>query len=90
MSQPEAPKIEFPCPNYPIKVVGKREADYDDVILKVIQEFAPDCTQQQMKSRDSKQGRYRAITVYVYATGIEQLQAIHKALSAHPYVHMVI
>lgn len=90
MSQPDAPKIEFPCANYPIKVVGKGEADYDQVIFDIIAVHAPDCDFARLTARDSKNGRFRAVTVYITATGINQLQKIHTDLSAHKYVHMVI
>jgi len=90
VSQPEAPKIEFPCANYPIKVVGKGADDYDRVIFEIIEVHAPDCDFTRLTARDSKNGRFRAVTVYITATGIDQLQKIHTDLSAHDYVHMVI
>ena len=89
VSQPEAPKIEFPCANYPIKVVGKGKEDYDRVIFDIIAVHAPDCDFARLTARDSKNGRFRAITVYITATGIDQLPQIHSDLSAHDYVHMV-
>lgn len=90
MSQPEAPKIEFPCPDYPIKVVGKGKDDYDQVVFEIIQIHAPECDFARLTARDSKNGRFRAVTVYITATGIDQLQNIHTDLTAHDYVHMVI
>lgn len=90
MSQPDAPKIEFPCANYPIKVVGKGAEDYDQVIFEIIRIHAPECDFERISVRDSKNGRFRAITLYITATGIQQLQNIHTDLSAHEYVHMVI
>ncbi|MEL7399361.1 MAG: DUF493 family protein, partial [Pseudomonadota bacterium] len=51
---------------------------------------APGCDFTRISARDSKNGRFRAVTVYITATGIDQLQKIHTDLSAHDYVHMVI
>ena len=65
MSQPEAPKIEFPCPNYPIKVVGKGKEDYDRVIFDIIESHAPGCDFARITARDSKNGRFRAVTTSV-------------------------
>lgn len=90
MSQPEAPKIEFPCPNYPIKVVGKGEDDYERVVVDIVQVHAPECDFERISIRDSKNGRFRSVTLYITATGIDQLEKIHKDLTDHQYVHMVI
>ena len=37
----EAPKIEFPCANYPIKVVGQSIAGYDTIIIEVMRRHDP-------------------------------------------------
>ncbi|MAK91958.1 MAG: hypothetical protein CMI08_13670 [Oceanospirillaceae bacterium] len=90
MSQPEAPKIEFPCANYPVKVLGHGKDDYEAVILEIVRIHAPDLDVERISVRDSKNGRFRALTVYITATGIDQLQNLHQDLMAHEYVHMVI
>ena len=51
---------------------------------------APDLDVERISVRDSKNGRFRALTVYITATGIDQLQNLHQDLMAHEYVHMVI
>ena len=90
MSQPEAPKIEFPCANYPVKVLGHGKDDYEAVILEIVRIHAPDLDVERISVRDSKNGRFRALTMYITATGIDQLQNLHQDLMAHEYVHMVI
>jgi len=42
MSEPEAPKIEFPCPDYPIKVVGNNADDFRAYVIETVQIYAPD------------------------------------------------
>ena len=32
MSEPEAPKIEFPCEGYPIKIMGEAGADFQQYL----------------------------------------------------------
>lgn len=90
MSQQEPPKIEFPCPNYPVKVIGQAYDDYDRDMLRLIQQHAPDASADNMKVNDSRQGRFRSLTFYITATGVEQLSSLHRELSAHDAVKMVI
>ncbi|MGB1141090.1 MAG: YbeD family protein, partial [Halioglobus sp.] len=40
MTEPEAPKIEFPC-DYPIKVLGRSSDAYQSIILDVFERHAP-------------------------------------------------
>ena len=90
VSQPEAPKIEFPCANYPVKILGHGKDDYVEVVLEIVRIHAPECDVERIQIRNSSNGRFRALTVYITATGIEQLQALHQDLMAHDYIHMVI
>ncbi|GAA6144372.1 MAG: hypothetical protein CSH37_04965 [Thalassolituus sp.] len=90
MSEPEAPKIEFPCENYPIKVVGETMADYEQVIVEIVRVHAEDCDFERIRIQESSNGRFRSVTLYITATGKEQLVSIHKDLMAHPNVRMVI
>ncbi len=86
----QAPKIEFPCPRYPIKVIGHAGDDFIDLVLSIISRHAPDLDRSTLVTRDSKNGRYLAVQVLITATGIEQLQAIHADLQATGRVHMVL
>lgn len=90
MSQPEAPKIEFPCENYPVKVLGRCCEDYTDVILEIVNIHAPGFNAATVQVRDSAKGTFRSLTVYITATGMDQLSNLHKDLMAHDYVTMVI
>ena len=90
MTQKEAPKIEFPCANYPIKVVGVAVENYDQIVLDIIRQHAPEVSSKNLKARDSSKANFRSVTVFITATGIDQLQKIHQDLSANPNVRMVI
>lgn len=90
LSQPEAPKIEFPCENYPVKVLGRCCDDYADAVLEIFRVHAPGFDLGRIQIRDSKNGTFRSLTVYITATGMDQLQNLHRDLQAHDYVHMVI
>ncbi|MEK9766725.1 MAG: DUF493 domain-containing protein [Thalassolituus sp.] len=51
---------------------------------------AEDCDIDRIRVQDSSNGRFRSVTLYITATGKEQLVNIHRDLSAHPNVRMVI
>lgn len=90
MSQPEPPKIEFPCANYPIKVLGQCKDDYVATVIEIVRKHAPDCSDQTLRVNDSSNGSFRAITLYITATGVDQLECLHKELMSHEYVKMVM
>ncbi len=86
----DAPKIEFPCENYPVKVVGKGADGYQAAVLAIFDQHAPGYDAGKIQVRNSSKGNFQSLTVYITATGEPQLAALHKALSDHPMVHMVI
>lgn len=90
MSEPEAPKIEFPCEDYIIKVLGDADEVMSSFVLETTEEHAPGFDRKKVTIRESGKGRFQSITLFITATGVEQLQAYHQALVAHPKVKMVI
>lgn len=87
--QPEAPKIEFPC-DYPIKIVGRTTADYQERVLEIVRIHAPDLDERRVTVRASSNGNYTALTVTIIATGEAQLAAIFEDLKASGRVEMVL
>ncbi|MDO3383541.1 YbeD family protein [Gilvimarinus algae] len=90
MSEQNPPKIEFPCPDYPIKVLGDAGETLYSLVLEVMENHAPGFDAGKITVRDSGKGRYQSVTVYITATGIAQLETIHKDLRAHPAVKIVL
>ncbi|WP_437882724.1 DUF493 domain-containing protein [Pseudomonas sp. LRF_L74] len=86
----QAPKIEFPCADYPIKVIGEAGEGFHEMVIEVIQRHAPDFDVSGLTARDSRTGRFLSVQVRILATGPEQLQAIHLDLKATGRVHMVL
>ncbi len=86
----QAPKIEFPCERYPIKVIGDAGEGFAELVVEVIQRHAPGLDSSTLTRRDSRNGRYLSVQVLITATGVEQLQAIHLDLRATGRVHMVL
>lgn len=85
----DAPRIEFPCP-YPVKVLGRAHDEFEAVILEVMRRHAPDLDSETVSLRDSREGRFVALTVTITATGPEQLDALHKDLLDTGMVQMVL
>lgn len=82
-------KIEFPCA-YPIKVMGKNTDEFSEVVLDVIRRHAPDLRDENISFRHSRENHYLAVNVTIYATGVDQLQALFDDLKATGLVSMVL
>lgn len=90
MSEPTPPKIEFPCPNYPIKIMGDAGSEFRAHVIEVVGRYAEDFDPKSAKIRLSKNGRFESITVSITATGTEQLEAIFAELKKHASLRMVL
>ncbi len=89
VQEPEAPKIEFPC-EYPIKVLGTSSDTFETVILDVFERHAPGFDREAVGVKASRNGTYTSLTIFITATGPQQLQALHQDLLATGHVKMVI
>ena len=89
MTEPEAPKIEFPC-RYPVKVVGRATPDYAAAIRAIIERHASGLTDDDIATKSSRSGTFDSITFTITATGEDQLSALHAELVASGRVSMVI
>lgn len=90
MSQPDAPKIEFPCKDYPIKVMGDAGDELHALVIEVFNKHAPGFDPERIRVKASSKGSFQSITVLVTATGVEQLEALHNDLRASALVKMVL
>ncbi|MFP8965705.1 YbeD family protein [Pokkaliibacter sp. CJK22405] len=88
--EPQAPKIEFPCHNYPVKIVGDNVPHYEVTVLEIVERHAPGYDQGRNRTNPSSNGRFVSITVMITATGPEQLQALFDDLRATGLVRMVL
>ncbi len=80
--------IEYPC-DFLIKAVGEGEG-VRHLVLTLIQQHAPDLTEQQLTERPSKHGKYLAISATVWVENRRQLDAIYRSLSQHPRIRFVL
>lgn len=89
-TQPPPPKIEFPCKDYPIKILGDSGQELHEWVIEVMERHAPGFDQTQISVKDSRNGRYQSLTVKITATGEAQLKTIHEELSASSCTKMVM
>ncbi|HXZ92549.1 MAG TPA: DUF493 domain-containing protein [Burkholderiales bacterium] len=81
--------LTYPC-DFPIKVMGRREAGFAQSVMEIVLRHAPDFQPGTMEMRPSRQGRYLSLTVTVQARSREQLDALYRELCDHPSVVMVL
>ena len=83
-------KIEFPCPDYPIKVMGDAGDSLHQLVIEVFHRHAPGFDASAIRIRDSAKGTFQSLTVTIEATGEAQLQAIFDDLKSSKLVKMVL
>lgn len=89
-TEQEAPKIEFPCADYPIKIIGRAAPDFKELVIDVVRQFAPDLDLAKVDEQGSSKGTFTSIRMKITATGADQLDSMHQALKATGRVQMVI
>lgn len=81
--------FEFPC-QFPIKVMGQHDADLTEIVLDALKQFGVTNIVDEVKERQSSDGKYKSITVMFEASSKKQLDAIYQLLTAHPAVKIVL
>ena len=87
--QPATSLLAFPC-DFPLKVMGRRDEGFADAVVEVVQAHAPGFDAASVEMRASSGGNYLSLTCTVTATSREQLDALYRALTAHPLVKVVL
>jgi putative lipoic acid-binding regulatory protein len=81
--------LEFPC-DFPIKIMGKAEDTFAEVMLSIVTKHAPDFDATRMELRASSGGNYLSVTCTIVAQSKPQLDAIYMDLTAHPMVKVAL
>lgn len=89
MSQARPTLLEFPC-DFPLKVMGARHDEFAQTIAALVGEHAPDFDPAGIEMRPSAKGNYLSLTCTIRATSQQQLDALYRALVAHPMVKIVL
>jgi hypothetical protein len=85
----EASLIEYPCA-FPIKIMGKNQAGFAQVVMHIVMRHAPDFDPASMEMKSSKKGKYLSLTCIIQATSRNQLDELYRELCDHPTVVMVL
>lgn len=86
----EKPVIEFPCENYPIRVMGESSEAFRAFVLDMFERHAPGFERSRVDVRPSRNGRFESVCVFITATGTKQLEALFIDLKKNPAVRMVL
>ena len=90
MTEQEKPKIDFPCPDYVIKIMGDATDEFQEWVESIVEQVAPGYDHNKTTIKHSKKGSFMSVNVWITATGVDQLQDLHVRLIADPRVKMVI
>ena len=86
---PQESLIEYPSA-FPIKVMGRHHDGFVGAITQLARQFDPTFDASTVELRPSGKGNYLGVTITVTATSREQLDALYRALTAHPLVKVVL
>lgn len=86
----DKPVIEFPCENYPIRVMGESGESFRQFVLDVFERHAPGYERNRVQVRPSRNGRFESVCVFITATGTRQLEDLFADLKQNPAVKMVL
>lgn len=90
MATPEPPSlIEYPS-RFPVKVMGANDPGFEQAMVDIARQFDPGYDRSTLQARPSRGGKYLGLTLDITATSREQLDALYRALSAHPMVKVVL
>jgi len=86
----EAPKIQFPQPRYPIKVIAQSHDQLREQLIAVVKRHDPEFDESNVELVHSRQRSYCSARMVICATGEPQLKALHEELQLNPLVKMVL
>ncbi|MFT6102433.1 MAG: putative lipoic acid-binding regulatory protein [Granulosicoccus sp.] len=90
LTQQQPPVIEFPCHDYPVKIMGERSDTFIEFVLATTESFAPTFDRNKVTVKQSSKARFTSVTVFITATGAQQLEAYHQALKNNSAVKIVL
>lgn len=86
----DAPKIEFPCENYVVKVVALDMDEIRQTLIECFKLHAPEIDPTSIKVNHSSKGRFVSFSFRILAQSEAQLSALHGDLMAIDAVKMVM
>ena len=71
--------IEYPA-KFPLKVLGRRDSDFENVVLELIRSRCPQAEHIDVRRRSSSGGKYLALTLTFTVYSQTQLEEIYQDL----------
>jgi putative lipoic acid-binding regulatory protein len=90
VSEVDPPRITFPCPDYPIKVVARASEDLRERLDGVFTRHFGAFEQQRVIARNSAQQNFVSFTYVMHVNDASQLGALHTELMSETGVVMVL
>ena len=92
LTQPQQspPVIEFPCHDYPVKIMGEMSDTFLEFVLVTTEKFAVNFDRDKITIKQSSKARFTSVTVFITATGVQQLDEYHQALKTNSAVKIVL
>jgi uncharacterized protein len=81
--------IEFPC-SFPLKVMGRKDLGFEELVISLVEPHAGSLDAASIRTRESRDGNFIAVTVTVHVESQAQLDEIYSVLSGHDQVLMVL
>ena len=74
--------LTFPC-DYPIKAMGVNTEKFKQEMLFIVQKHFKTDVEKDMRTKQSKTGKYQSVTIPVHATSRLQLEALYREIKTH-------
>jgi uncharacterized protein len=75
---------------FPLKVMGLRVDSFAQEISTLVRTYIPEFDPASIEIRSSSKGTYLSVTLNLNVSSRIELEAIYKAVSAHPLVKIVL
>lgn len=90
MKPEDAPKIEFPCDDYVIKIVGDAVPEYKPFVAAVLKQYDDTVHEGRFSENPSKNGNFVSLTIRMRIEEETHLQSLFVELKASSLVKMVL
>ncbi|MEX1058413.1 MAG: DUF493 domain-containing protein [Natronospirillum sp.] len=89
-AETNAPKIEFPCVDFPIKVMGSAGDDFQAQVMSTLADLGVVVNEAKTRASTSRNARFTSLTVLIVAESPTQLSDLNIALRKLPSVKLVL
>lgn len=74
--------LVFPC-KYPVKAMGENTNKFLQEMLFIAQKYCPETTQKNVRTNQSKTGKYQSVTITVQVESRAHLEKLYSELKNH-------